>query len=86
MRRFVAPQNTSREKLVEAAIVVQAEHKKIYELHLWAGSGFGSGSTATGIGTGPGLSNACCVIAAIYQLLAANLAFDIKTRALTINT
>lgn len=33
-----------------------------------------------------GLSNACCVIAAIYQLLAANWAFDIKTRALTINT
>lgn len=81
-----APKRRQREKLV-AAIVVQAEHNKIYELHLWAGSGSGSGSgSVSGIGTVPGLSNACCVIATIYQLLAANLAFDIKTRALTINT
>lgn len=79
-----APKRRQREKLV-AAIVVQAEHNKIYELHLWAGSGSGSDSVS-GIGTVPGLSNACCVIATIYQLLAANLAFDIKTRALTINT
>lgn len=49
----------------------------IYEQICGSGSGHGSPSQ---------LSNACFPIAAIYQLLAANLAINIRTRAPNINT